>query len=57
MDLECEADKFESEDEDDGVGVGGRLGEAEPRGQSEEGEVGEAPGEGGQVAPGAGQEG
>ena len=57
MNLKCEADKFESEYEDDGICVGWRLGESEPGGQAEESEVGETPGEGGKVAPGGGQEG
>ena len=57
MNLECKADKFEGEYEDDGVSVGRRLGEAESGGQAEYCEVGETPGEGGDVAPGGGQEG
>ena len=57
MDLEREADKFEGEYEDDGISVGWRLGEAESGGQAEESEIGETPGEGGNVAPGGGQEG
>ena len=57
MDLEGEADKFESEDENDGIGVRRRLGEAKSGGQTENGEVGETPDEGGDVTPGGGQEG
>lgn len=45
MNLECEADQFECEDQEDGVGVGGSLGDAQPGGETEESEVGETPGE------------
>ena len=57
MNLKCEADKFESKYEDNGIGVGRRFGESEPWGEAEESEVGETPGEWGKVAPGGGQEG
>ena len=44
--LEGESDQLECEDEEDGVGVRGRLGESQPGGESEEGQVGETPEEG-----------
>ena len=43
MILESNSDQFESQDEDDGVGLGRRLGQPQPARESEGWEVGETP--------------